>query len=437
MLHNIFFQIILLLYLNLNILSKSEDNLTTESLLNWCKKNDIIISPKIKISLENGVEITALEEISEKEELITIPDKMLLTVDKILDYLNSPELKTQYENFKKLKIESYKKEVNDEEHKEEIFLSYLLYLMKHEEEKYKNTEFFQTFKELFLTVEKYVPNSPLLYTNEQKEYISGTYFGSLAKNIKKIIDKEIEIFKKEPFYNKSIDINDYTQKRLFVINRAYDSSIRNNKGKIVIIPIYSLFPFDSLIYNARLVLNFKNGAKIEAGSSIEEGSQITTYIHGRTNAEKMVLEGKINNRRMNYKEIHLIPAYSPYLFYKYDIDDINLIETDQFNLFDPNFIKNSMLFYKLNSDVFGINQDTDLWACLTLKENVGYYKEYIENLMLKIDELFKEEDKTKIDDIKKALEGELMNLNKQYEKIVEKCEMEKKLITDEGMTEDL
>ena len=434
---NIFFQIILLFNLNLNILSKSEDNLTTETLLNWCKKNDIIISPKIKISLENGVNIIALDEISEKEELITIPDKMLLTVDKILDFLNIPELKEQYDNFKNLKIESYK-EVYDKLHKEEIFLSYLLYLMKHEEEKYKNTEFYKTFNELILTVEKYVPNSPLLYTNEQKEYISGTYFGSLAKNIKKLLDKEIDIFKNEPFYNKSIDINDYIQKRLFVINRGYDTSIRKNKGKIVIAPIYNLFPFDSLIYNARLIYNFKNGAKIEAATSIEEGSQITTYIHGRANAEKMVLEGKINSRRMNYKEIHSIPSVSPYLYYKYDIDDINLLENDHFNLYDPNFIKNAMLFYKLNSDVFGVNTDSDLWACITLKENVNYYKEYIENLMQKTDELFKEEDKAKIEDIKKALKGEWMNLNNQYEKIVEKCDIEKKLSKDEDtMTEDL
>jgi len=435
--YNIFFQIIILLNLNLSILSKSEENLTTETLLNWCKKNDIIISPKIKISLENGVNIIALDEISEKEELITIPDKMLLTVDKILDLLNMPELKAQYDNFKKLKIESYK-EVNDELHKEEIFLSYLLYLMKHEEEKYKNTEFYIKFKELFLTVEKYVPNSPLLYTNEQKEYIYGTYFGSLAKNIKKLIDKEIDIFKNENYYNKSLDINDYIQKRLFVINRGYDTSIRKNKGKIVIAPLYNLFHFDSLIYNAKLIYNFKNGAKIEAATSIEEGSQITTYIHGRPNAEKMVLEGKINSRRMNYKEIHSIPSVSPYLYYKYDIDDINLLENDHFNLYDGNFIKNAMLFYKLNSDVFGANTDSDLWACITLKENVNYYKEYIENLMQKTDELFKEEDKEKIEDIKKALKGEWMNLNKQYEKIVEKCDMEKKLSKDEDkMTEDL
>jgi ATP-dependent exoDNAse (exonuclease V) beta subunit len=86
----------------------------------------------------------------------------------------------------------------------------------------------------------------------------------------------------------------------------------------------------------------------------------------------------------------------------------------------------------------GVNTDSDLWACITLKENVNYYKEYIENLMQKTDELFKEEDKAKIEDIKKALKGEWMNLNKQYEKIAEKCDMEKKLSKDEDtLTEDL
>jgi len=50
---------------------------------------------------------------------------MTLTVDKILENLNSLELKTQYENFKKLKIETYK-DKDDNLHKEEIFLTYLL-----------------------------------------------------------------------------------------------------------------------------------------------------------------------------------------------------------------------------------------------------------------------------------------------------------------------
>ena len=436
--YNAFFQIIILLSLNLIMISNSlGEDVTTENLLNWCQKNDIIISPKIKISLENGLNIIALEEISEKEELLSIPDKMILTVDKILENLNSPELKTQYEDFKKLKLESYK-ETNDKLHKEEIFLSYLLYLMKHEKEKYKNNEFYKTFKELILSIEKYVPNSPLLFTNEQKEYLSGTYFGSLAKQIKKYIDKEFNIFKNESYYNKDIDINDFIQKRLFVINRGYETSTGKDSGKILIAPVYSLFPFDNLLYNSRLVYKYDNGVKIVSSSTIEEGKQVIVYIHGRNNAEKMVLEGKINHRHTNYKETHLIPAYSPYLYYKYEIDDINLIESEYFDLFDPNLIKNSMLFYKLNSDIFTVKKPTDLWACNTLLENVKYYKEYIEYLMPKIKELFANENESKIIDVKNALNGELFNLNTQYKKIVEKCEMEKKISRDEeSMNEDL
>ena len=50
--------------------------------------------------------MTAIEDIPQKEELISFPEKMILNIDKILDLINSPELKTQYENFKKLEMES-------------------------------------------------------------------------------------------------------------------------------------------------------------------------------------------------------------------------------------------------------------------------------------------------------------------------------------------
>ena len=432
--YNILFQIIILLNLNKIFISNLEKDLKVEELLNWCKKNEIKISDKIKISLDNGVHMIALEEISSRTELISIPEKMLLTVDKILEGLNSTELKYQYENFKKIKIDSFLGK-NEELNKEEIFLSYLLYLMKHEEEKYKNNEFYKTFKPLFLTIEKYVQNSPLLYTNEQKEYISGTYFGSLAQNIKKSIDKEIAIFKNVSYYNKEININDYIQKRLFTINRGYDTSIGDNKGKILIAPIYTLFSFDKLKHNARLDFKNGHGAKIISTFNIEEGKEIITFIRGRNNAEKMVFEGKINSRHTNYKETHLIPAFSPYLYYKYDIDDIKLIESHYFNILEMDFIKNSRLFYKIHSDAFKLEKVNDLWTCITLQENVKYYKEYIEKLMDKVDDLFQNEDELKIDNIKKALKGELMNLDKQYKKIDEMC---KKISQEEEMNnEDL
>ena len=300
--------------------------------------------------------------------------------------------------------------------------------MKHEQEKYENTEFYKTFKPLFLTIEKYIPNSPLLYSKEQKEYISGTYFGLLAKDIKNSIDKEIDIFKNVSYYNKEIDINDYIQKRLFIINRGYDTTIRDNQGKILIAPIYTLFPFDSLIHNARLDFKYGKGAKIISTINIEEGKEIITFIQGRNNAEKMVFEGRINSKFTNYKETHLIPAFSPYLYYKYDIDDIKLIENNYLNILEMNFIKNSMLFYKIHSGVFKLEKVNDLWSCNTLEENVKYYKEYIEKLLMnQVDELFKDEDKLKIDNIVKALKGEFMNLDKQYKKIDEICINERKI----------
>ena len=432
--NNILFQMIILLNFIKIFISNSEKDLSVEELLNWCQQNEIKISNKIKISFDNGVKITALEEISSRTELISIPEKMLLTVDKILEGLNSTELKLQYKNFKKIKFNSFNRK-NEELNKEEIFLSYLLYLMKHEQEKYENTEFYKTFKPLFLTIEKYIPNSPLLYSKEQKEYISGTYFGLLAKDIKNSIDKEIDIFKNVSYYNKEIDINDYIQKRLFIINRGYDTTIRDNQGKILIAPIYTLFPFDSLIHNARLDFKYGKGAKIISTINIEEGKEIITFIQGRNNAEKMVFEGRINSKFTNYKETHLIPAFSPYLYYKYDIDDIKLIENNYLNILEMNFIKNSMLFYKIHSGVFKLEKVNDLWSCNTLEENVKYYKEYIEKLMNQVDDLFKDEDKLKIDNIAKALKGEFMNLDKQYKKIDEMC---KKISQEEEMNnEDL
>ena len=182
----IFFKNIFLIILNIIIISKSEDELTLQNLLSWCKKNDIIISPKIKISFSNegGVNITASEDIPPKTEIVSIPDKLILTVDKIINLLNSSELKEQYDNFQNMEIEQYKP-MNDELHKDEIFLTYLLYLMKHEKEKYNNTLFYKTFKEFFISIEKYKANTPLLFFKEQKEFISGTYFGLYANKIKK------------------------------------------------------------------------------------------------------------------------------------------------------------------------------------------------------------------------------------------------------------
>ena len=418
---NIF--ILILLNISLILIVKSEDNLSIETLLDWSKKNDIKISSKIKISFEKGVNVTAIEDIPAKTEIITIPEKMILNIDKILDLINSPELKAQYENFLKLKINSYKTK-NDEINKEEIFLSYIFYLIKNEKEKYKDTEFYKTFKELILSIEKFISDSPLLYTNEQKQYFSGTYLGQFSQEIRKIINKEVEIFKNVSFYNKDINIDDYIHKRLFIFNRGYDTT-KKELGEIIIAPLYTLFPFDSIRANSILDVKYKHGAKIITTYEIKKGSQITVISHSRTNVEKMVFEGKMNNYYTNYRENYLIPAYSPYMYYKYDIDDIKLLESYYFNIFEINFQKNAPAYYKEHADIFKVKNPTNLWACYMVQENLEYYKNFVENLIKRIDELFKGESEEKISNINKALKGELMNLKYKYERFVEICGYEK------------
>ena len=113
------------------------------------------------------------------------------------------------------------------------------------------------------------------------------------------------------------------------------------------------------------------------------------------------------------------------MYYKYDIDDINLIENHYFNIFDINFERQSPEFYLKHADILKVKNPTSIWACYLVQENLKYYKEYIENLMKKINEIFKGENEEKINMINKALKGEWTGLNNKYEKMVQICEFEK------------
>ena len=414
----------LILILILFFLINSQDNLTLENLLSWSNKNNIQISPKIKISFEKDkIKIKALEDLKYHEEIVIIPDNMLINIDGSLELLNSPELKAQWDNFQKLEIESYQK-INDDIHKEQIFLSYIFYLMKHEKEKYKETEFYKRFEEVFLCAENYRPKAALFYTNEQKEFLSGTNLGLYLNNIRKRINKEIEIFKSASYYNKSIDLDDYIQKRLFVYNRGVDTS-KEAVGEMVVAPIFTLFSYSSLHSNARLDVQYKKGAKILTTYAIKAGKEIVVYISAKQNSEKMVLEGSINSYYTDYHEPYLIPAYSPILYYKYDIDDIKLLESHYLNFFKPNFEKETIYYYRQNYKIFNGN-DTNTFACNVFQDNIEYYKDYVENLSKRVDELFNDDEEKKIN-VEKALKGEILNLNAKHKSVTQICNYERKI----------
>ena len=193
---------------------------------------------------------------------------------------------------------------------------------------------------------------------------------------------------------------------------------------MIIAPIFTLFPYSSLHSNARLDTEYRHGAKIKTTYNIKAGEEIIVFIVSKTNAEKMVLEGTINSYYTDYHEPYLIPAYSPQLYYKYDIDDIELLQSHYFNILSHKFEKESMNYYKENYKIFNGNY-TNTWACNVLQENVGFYKDYVENLIQRTNELFND-DKEIRNNVEKALKGEIMNLNAKYKSVSQICNNERR-----------
>ena len=80
-----------------------------------------------------------------------IPKTVMLNVKKALDLINSPKLKKQYETYiKEDKISQEKKQaIEDLNHVDQSFLSYILYLVEHKKKKYEKTEFYKFLKNIF------------------------------------------------------------------------------------------------------------------------------------------------------------------------------------------------------------------------------------------------------------------------------------------------
>ena len=120
------FNILISILFLINFISCSK----SEAIIDWGIKNNLEISPLIQLSYEKDVlKFIAKEDIDDKKDILKIPYAMMLDVEKTLGLINSNELKEQYEQFKKLDIKTYQPfHVNLQ--KEEIFISYLIYLVQ-------------------------------------------------------------------------------------------------------------------------------------------------------------------------------------------------------------------------------------------------------------------------------------------------------------------
>ena len=386
----------------------------SETIIDWGIKNNLEISPLIELSSEkDSIKFIAKEDIDDKKELLKIPYTMMLDVEKSLNLINMNELKVQYEQFKKLDIKTYQPfHVNLQ--KEEIFLSYLIYLVQHEPQ-YEKTKLYEQFNLYLSSIKSNIPRSPLLYTSDQIEYLSGTFLGKTLNKVKQLFLDETKVFKNESYYNKDLDIKNYTEIRLFSEKEGVEIM-----RKIHLVPFFNFFKKDHMRYNAKFIVEKNGDIKISSKKKIKKGDEIIINGPRRTNVERLIFEGESNPHYVNYRENYIIPAFSPGLYYKYDIDDINLYQTHFINLVEKEFDERALYIYRNYSKLFNAD-DGDAWAYGVLLENIEYYKKYVDSFnSTRINELFENtEDRMNLE---KAFKGESKILEKAYTYIKNKYE---------------
>lgn len=406
---NKYYIIIIVFLININIC------INDFNFMDWGLKNKIELSHLIEVSTNKDVKkFIAREDIEMKKDLLKIPYDATFNVEKVLNLLNSNELKLQYELFKKTNITKYgRKDINLQ--KEEIFLSYILYLVKHESEIYNTTEFYQKYKTYLSSLDKYLPRSPLFFTNDQIEYLQGTNLGCFHNKIKKIFEEEIKIFGSESYYNKSIEYKDYVHMRLIIENKGLEVLGHTN-----MIPFLNYFDRDYMRYNAKYVVDKNGDVKIISTKLIKKGEIIIVRSVRRTNVERILFEGELNNNYISYKEDYIIPAFSPGLYYKYDIDDLELYNTYYINLIGKHFDLNALSLYKNFSKLFE-GDEGNAWAYTVMLENIMFYKEYVDTFkQARINKIFNNFDDRIL--IEKAMKGEAKLLLKSSEYVKNKLQ---------------
>ena len=291
----------------------------------------------------------------------------------------------------------------------------MFYLIQHEPEMYTNTKFYEKYKLYLSSLKYYLPRSPLFYNTEQIEYLSGTYLGKFHDRIKKLFQEEIKVLKNESYYNKDIDYKNYTYNRLFTQNKRLEIV-----GHINMIPFLNFFDRDYVRNNAKFFIERNKAIKITTKNKIRKGEIIIVNSPKRTNVERMIFEGELNNYIVNYKENYIIPAFSPGLYYKYDIDDIELYNSYIINLIEIHFDDKAIKLYKDYNKLFK-GDGGDAWAYGILLENVNFYKDYVKSFMNdRIDKIFDNEyDRNNIE---RVMKGELKLLEKSSDFIKNKFE---------------
>ena len=410
-------KIIIVIYLFFIINCQQSSNISN-NYLNWGLKNNLSLSPYFETIVEkNKIKFIAKTDIPKKKELLIIPNSIMFNISKVLELINSKNLNKQYKQFSQLNL-TYKPNPYDFR-KEESFLSYIFYLIKHKPKKYQNNKFYENFKKYLKLLNKYTVRSALYYEQEQKQFLAGTLLGYSIDLLQNIYQDEINILSKDSYNKKDLDFDDYVHYRLAINNKGLNIS-----NHWTLVPFLNNFDEDYTSYNANYTIETNGDMKILSRRKIKKGDEIILKSIKKTNIRRLLTEGKTNEKLVDYFDEYQLNAFSPGLIHKYEIKDIDYYKNIYINILEKNFDSKATNIYLDNVDILK-GDGSDTWAYAILNSNLRYYKDYFETFTLSkiYDYFYDKDDRINVERIirgeKKVIEKALKRVSKTIDQFMD------------------
>ena len=204
-----------------------------DDLIKWGLNNSLNISMPLKFNKKNR--FVAEKFITIDDIIMDIPPNVMLNINSSLSLLKSKKMRKNYnlyvEEDKKSKLKN--QTIEDDEHIDQSFLSYILYLVEHYPKKYEKTEFYQYYKHIFYMFENNLDHLPFSFSSEQMRLFSNTTFGNIFESLNRYLNDEASIFEK--ILNKPIIFEDYLKYRIFSVQKYYNVS-----GVVNIVPFIDI-----------------------------------------------------------------------------------------------------------------------------------------------------------------------------------------------------
>jgi len=294
-------------------------------------------------------------------------------------------------------------------------------------------EFYENYLE---SLKKYSVRSPLFYDENQIEYLAGTFLSKTIDIFQKIYEDEIKIFSNESYYKKELDYDEFVHYRLVVHNKGL-----NITNHCTLVPFLNIIESDLTLYNSYHIIKENGDIKIISKKDIKKGDEIILNSYNKPNPLRLVLEGKTEEKLVNYFEEFWISAFSPGLYYQYGIQDIDFFRNYDINLLDKDFVSKCIKLYSDNAEY--LNGDgSEIWSYNVLESNLYFYKEHFDTITkTKIYEIFyNKDDRINIERIvrgeKKMIEDKLAQVSKILDVIIEEDRKNKKKRMEENKFEN-